>query len=313
MAAADKLIPTALTLANNLKGTKYSSGGTYKLPGKNNTLFNNVYTDAIQFFASIYAKELNIADANTTWNQRMVDGSNVQSVFTPNRNIHNINLGMLVAVSEAEWNELQIAISRAFNIVYPLDISGTTSGSAINVTITNAGGPGPNPGFYPALPAGNLTGVGVGATFDVLVTLIPLGVSAVSCVNPGSGYLVGDTFNFPTMPGSIAEVMTIASFGGSSVYNPEQILAYNDLMGVFENTTSATSILFGADGSNLGVFAQGEVFANAWNTTKIAYDASIGVETSFIAPILKPTGASKFYYRFTGVRRWFGFDGYDSL
>lgn len=313
MAAADKLIPTALTLANNLKGTKYSSNGTYKLPGKKNTLFNNVYTDAVQFFASVYAKELQIANTNATWNQRMVDGSNVQSVFTPNRNIHQVTLGMLVAVSEEEWNEFQIAISRAFNIVYPFDISGTTSGSAINVTITNSGGPGPVVGFYPALPANTLTGVGVGATFDVLVTVIPLGVSAVSCVNPGSGYQVGDTFNFLTLPGQLVELMTIASFGGSSIYNPSQILAYDDLMGVFENSTTATSILKGADGSNLGVFAQGEVFANAWNTTKVPYDASIGVKTFFIAPILKPVGATKFYYRYTGIRRWFGFEGYDSL
>lgn len=224
MAASDKLIPTALTLANNLKGTKYSSGGTYKLPGRNVSLNSNVYTDAVQYFASVYAKEVRIATTDATWDQKMIDGSNVTSVFTPNRNTHQINLGMLVAASEDEWNELQIAISQAFNTVYPFDIP--------------------------------------------LITL---------------------------------------------AYSPSSITAYNNLMGVFDNGAVTPAPLLGADLSPLGNFAQGTTYADAWNTIKVPYDASIGVETFFIAPIAQPAGATKFYYRYTGIRRWFGFNGYDSL
>lgn len=313
MASKDKLIPTAIIMSNSLKGVKTTNNSFSMSYGKKRTLYDNNYTNAVYFFASIYAKELKISGGDATWNHKLVDGKNLTALYTPNRNIHDLTLGNVVASSEAEWNELQVTISRAFNIVYPFDIAGTTSGSAINVTITNSGGPGPIVGFYPALPAANLTGTGVGATFDVLVTAIPLGISAVSCVNPGSGYNIGDTFNFPTMPGSLAEIMTIASFGGSSIYNPSQILAYNNLMGVFDNGATATFALTGADGSPLGTFAQGVTFADAWNTIKVPYDASIGVTTYFIAPIFQPVGATKFYYRYTGLRRWFDFTGYNLI
>ena len=142
-------------------------------------------------------------------------------MFTPNRNIHELTLGMIVAISEAEWNELQIAISKSFNIVYPFDIAGP--------------------------------------------------------------------------------------------WSPTEITAYNTLMGVFDNGAVDPEALLGADFTPLGNFAQGTVWADAWNTIKVPYDLSIGVVTPFIAPIFQPAGATKFYYRYTGVRRWFNFIGYDSI
>ena len=219
MAAEDKLIPTALTIANNLKGTKYSTGGTYKLPAKKASKYENSYMDAISFFSSIYAKELKVANFNATWNHTLTDGNNSVAPFTPNRNIHDITLGMIVAISEEEWNELQIAISKSYNIIYPFDIAGP--------------------------------------------------------------------------------------------WSPTEITAYNTLMGVFDNGAVDPEALLGADFTPLGDFAQGTVWADAWNTIKVPYDLSIGVVTPFIAPIFQPVGATKFYYRYTGVRRWFDFIGYN--
>lgn len=117
MGAADKLIPIATQLANNLKGTKYSTGGTYKLPARKISLTDNPWVDAIKFFASVYAKELKIAESNSIWNHELVDGNVLVASYSPNQHIHNLNLGALIAVSEEEWNELQIAISRSFNII----------------------------------------------------------------------------------------------------------------------------------------------------------------------------------------------------
>ena len=218
MSASNKLIPTAVILSNNLKGIPFSIGA-YKMPAKKVSLFQNPYTYAIQFFASIFAKELKVANSNDTWNYTLVDGNPSTALFTPTKNNHSLTLGMIVSISESEWNEFQIAISKSYNIVYPFDITGP--------------------------------------------------------------------------------------------WSPTQILTYNNLMGVFDNGATATSALTGADGSPLGTFAQGVVFADAWNITKVPYDASIGVTTYFIAPILQPAVATKFYYRYTGVRRWFDFTGYD--
>ena len=127
MASKDKLIPTALTIANNLHGTKYSTGGTFKLAGKKTSKWQNLYIDAVNFFASIYAKELKVANFNDVWDYRLVDGSVQKDVFTPDQNIHHLNLGMVVAFSENEWDELQITISKAFNIIYPFDIPSVVS------------------------------------------------------------------------------------------------------------------------------------------------------------------------------------------
>lgn len=115
MAANDKLIPTALLIANNLYGTRYSTKGGYKLPAAKGSAFNPL-TDAIQFYAAIYAKELKIAGNNQIWNYTFVNGDNVSTQYTPVRNVYTLSLGSLVAISEAEWNELQIAISRTWTI-----------------------------------------------------------------------------------------------------------------------------------------------------------------------------------------------------
>ena len=218
MGATDKLIPTAIILGNNLKGIPFSTR-SYRMPAKKASIHQNPYTYAIQFFASIYAKGNKVANRNEVWNHKLVDGSNSTALFTPTKNNHDLTLGMIVAISEEEWNELQIAISKSFNIVYPFDIAGP--------------------------------------------------------------------------------------------WTPAQITGYNNLMGVLDNGSTDPKDLLGADASLLGNFAQGLDWADAWNTIKVPYDLTIGVDTPFIAPIFKPTGATKFYYRYTGLRRWFGFEGYD--
>lgn len=123
MAAADKLIPTAILIANNLRGTKYSTSGTFKLPAKKISVYQNPVQDTYQFFSSVYAKIQKVANSNETWNFEMVTKSiipkNVQALYTPNRNIHSLDLSMIVAISEPEWNELNYAVSKAVNIIYP--------------------------------------------------------------------------------------------------------------------------------------------------------------------------------------------------
>jgi hypothetical protein len=123
MAATDKLIPNAITVANNLKGIKYSTSGTYRQPAKKTSKYKNPLIDAINYVASIYAKEVKVANFNETWNYTLVDGSPQLDVFTPDQNLHHMNLGMVLAISENEWNELQIAISKVINIIYPLSTS----------------------------------------------------------------------------------------------------------------------------------------------------------------------------------------------
>lgn len=117
MAAEDKLIPTALTLANNLKGTKLYSTNTFKLPSKKKSKWENPYIDAVNYFASVYAKELKVAAFNIEWNHELVNGEPQTDPATLDQNIHHLSLGMVVAFSELEWNQLQITISKAFNIV----------------------------------------------------------------------------------------------------------------------------------------------------------------------------------------------------
>jgi len=292
---------------------RYSSNGNYKFPSVSRNSFRNPYTDAVQFFASIYAKELKIAGGDPTWNQENVDGSVIKNLFTLNRNIHQLTLGSLVAITEPEWNELQIGISQAFNVVYPFNTSYSQLVGSIGATISNPGGPGLVAGTYLNVAANNITGTGVGATFDVIVTN-PIGITSITNVNPGTGYQVGDTFNFfGIIPGSLSEIITINSITGTGGVTPVQLNAYNAVMGVLDNGPTTPANLLGADASVLGSFAQGVAFADAWNNLKVPYDASIGVETPFLAPILRPAGTFNFYYRYTGLRRWFGFVGYDSL
>ena len=215
MASKDKLIPTALTIANNLHGIKYSTGGTYKLPGKKFSKYQNLYIDAVNFFASIYAKEIKVANFNEVWDYKLVDGSVQKDVFTPDQNIHHLSLGMVVAFSETEWDELQVTISKAFNIIYPFDI-----------------------------------------------------------------------------PSVIA------------LYSPTELSNFYNLMGVLPGGATPTLVLNDANGNPLGTFAQGITYADAWNNLKVPADAALEVITPYLAPIYQPTGATNFYYRFTGVRRW---------
>lgn len=223
MAASDKLIPTALTIANNLKGIEYSTKGFYRLPGKKTSKWQNLYVDAVNYFASIYAKEVKVADSNNTWDYRLIDGSVQKDVFTPDQNIHHLNLGMIVAISEAEWNELQIAISKTFNIVYPFDIASITA-----------------------------------------------------------------------------------------LYSPTELTNFYNLMGVFNGGATPTLALTDANGTVLGTFAQGQIYADRWNTLKVPADAALGVTTPYLAPIYKPTTGTNYFYRFTGIRRWATpFEGYD--
>lgn len=223
MAATDKLIPNAITVANNLHGVKYSTSGFYKQPSKKINKYNNPFIDAVNFVASIYAKELKVADGNAVWDYRLIDGSPQKDVFTPDQNTHHLNLGMVVAISENEWNELQIAISKVINNIYPLK---------------------------------------------------------------GSYYLP---------------------------YSIIQSNLYYDLMGVFKKGSSATAALQDAAGNPIfgSPFIQGITYANAWNSLKVPADAALGVETPFIAPIYKPADETDNYYRYTGKRRWFDFEGYD--
>jgi len=63
-----------------------------------------------------------------------------------------------------------------------------------NDTFITAPGAGGTDAVYPAVPANNIVGAGVGATFEVTITGGV--VSAVVSDVAGSGYLAGDTFNF---------------------------------------------------------------------------------------------------------------------
>lgn len=231
MAANDKITPTALLIANNLKGTKYSTKSTYKLTPKTTSKYKNVYTDAVEFLASLYSKELKVADSNAVWNFRNADESPNKAPYSPNKNANYEILGQIVAFSELEWNELQIAISKAFNNIYPFDL---------------------------------------------------------------------------------------ASLAG--VYTPTEQAYYLSQMGVLDGGATATEMLLDANGNVLsGPWPQDASvsgYANKWNVQKVAADAALGVDTPYIAPILKPTSGTNYYYRFTGKRRWNAspsapFEGYD--
>lgn len=67
-------------------------------------------------------------------------------------------------------------------------------GDPNDTLITNTGA-GATPGVYLGVPANNITGSGVGATFDVTITGLGVIASVVS-LGTGSGYAFNDTFNF---------------------------------------------------------------------------------------------------------------------
>lgn len=163
MAAEDKLIPTALTLANNLKGTRLYSTNTFKLPSKKKSKWENPYMDAVNYFASIYAKELKVAKFNLPWNYELENGEPQTDPATLDQNIHHLSLGMVIAFSEVEWDALQITISKGFNIInalysrpiglytesdysYILDKMGVFSGGTTELLVLNDSCSNPIPG-----------------------------------------------------------------------------------------------------------------------------------------------------------------------
>lgn len=117
MAAQDKLTPTAITLANNLNGTRLSTGATFKMPSKAKSKWDNPFMDVVKFFASIYAKQNKIATGDMSWNHKLDDNQPLQDAFALDQNLAQLTLGNVVAITEAEWNEFQTAISRCYNII----------------------------------------------------------------------------------------------------------------------------------------------------------------------------------------------------
>ena len=220
----NRLIPNAITVANSLKNTKFASSGSYRMKGKSVTLYNNPLIDAINFIASIYAKELNVANSNSIWDFKLVNGNNQLAPFSPDQGNHYLNLTGIVAISEEEWNELQVTISKVHNIIYP---------------------------FY-------------------------------------SSYY--------------------------SIYTVEFTDQMFDKMGVLSGGATATLALNDANGNPIlgSPFNQGSDYAVAWNTLKVPTDAALGVVTPYLVPIFKPSNDTNYLYRYTGIRRWFNFTGYDS-
>ena len=225
MAAQDKLIPSAITLSNNLKGTKLYTQGTFRMPAKKSSKWANPYIDAMNFLASVYAKELRIASGNPSWNHRLVDGEPQKDVFTIDQNMHHLTLGNVIAFSENEWDELQIAISKVINII----------------------------GVQDNVPAG--------------------------------------------------------------LYTAAESKALFDNAGMWAGGIGATLGLFDANGTLIGNFAQGVLYATKWNSEKVPADALLGVKTPFLAPVYNaPGGTALYYYRYTGDREWMApFTGYDSF
>jgi len=222
MGAQEKLIPIANIIHVNLANIPRPSSGAYKPPAKRISIGNNAYSDAVEFLANIYRREVQIASAKSGRAvPRFPQSPLLKRTFSPNVGIQDLTLGTILVLSQEEWLDLQVAISKCFNIIYPFDLIGP--------------------------------------------------------------------------------------------WTAPEITAYNDVMGVFFQEPGEGYPLFGADGSPLGDYAQGIDWANAWNDIKVPYDLSIGVITFFVAPIYQPPTANKYYYRFTGLTRWFDFTGYDSL
>lgn len=137
MAASDKLIPLAKIMAKSLTGFPANSSAGYAMPpARKASALRNPYTDAVYFFAGIYAKAFKISGGDATWNQTTVDGRNLPSLYVPNRNAYGLILGSVIATTEFEWKELQETIDKAFSYVYPFDIAGG-SWSASDVAYYN--------------------------------------------------------------------------------------------------------------------------------------------------------------------------------
>lgn len=123
MASQDKLIPSAIALSNNLHGIKTSTTGTFKLQGKPKSKWANPFIDVVMFFASIYAKQNKIATGDMSWNHKLDNNTFSTDLFTVDQNTAQLTLGSVVAISEAEWDELQVTISKAYNIIKWLPVA----------------------------------------------------------------------------------------------------------------------------------------------------------------------------------------------
>lgn len=123
MAAQDKLTPIAITLANNLNGTRLSTGATFKMTSKAKSKWDNPFMDVVKFFASVYAKQNKVATGDMSWNHKLDNTQPNIDPFSLDQNISQLTLGSVVAISETEWNELQVAISRCYNIIKWLPIA----------------------------------------------------------------------------------------------------------------------------------------------------------------------------------------------
>jgi hypothetical protein len=97
-------------------------------------------------------------------------------------------------------------------------------GATATVVVGNGGidsynltsvGAGMTDGSYPGTAANTVTGAGVGATFDIIV----FGGVIISAIRAafGTGYLGGDTVNFPSIPGSGTELVTVTAVNTSLI------------------------------------------------------------------------------------------------
>lgn len=156
MGAQDKLVPAAGVIANNLYGTKFSTKSTFRMTPKVKNMFANPQIDAVNFLGSIHAKQIKIADNNAIWNGILENtpplyiSNKVLSQYTTVKGQHDEVLPGFAATTIEEWNELQTAISRAYNIININGLSNLIYGAEalesqvqiglqnLNVVLTNA-------------------------------------------------------------------------------------------------------------------------------------------------------------------------------
>lgn len=145
MITDNKLLPKAYTIANNIKGIKLSTSGGYRMPYRKTSKWQNPVLDAVNFLASVYAKEVKVADFNADWNKRLIDGEPQKDQFVVVQSSHYKTIGTIIAFSEMEWNQLQITISKLFNIIYPfteletLQTAGIYNSTDINNMLSQMG------------------------------------------------------------------------------------------------------------------------------------------------------------------------------
>jgi hypothetical protein len=121
MITDNKLLPKAYSIANNIKGIKLNTSSSYRLPSRKTSKWQNPVIDAVNFMASVYAKEVKIANFNADWDKRLVNGEPQTDQYVVVQSNHYKTVGTIVAFSELEWDQLQVTISKLFNIIYPFE------------------------------------------------------------------------------------------------------------------------------------------------------------------------------------------------